>query len=342
MKAVRVSQERGVEVIEVREPEARANFAVVKVMASSISGAERRYYDGTAPDPWVGLRDNFGHEAAGVVCKVSSSRLVKVGDRVALFGAYRHCGRCRYCLTGRWLFCQDDSEPPQVAGYHSQYVLIRDDFCLPVPDDVDFDAASLLAAPFGAAFRAIKRLRVTAQDRVLVMGQGPLGLAATLLCKFLGARVKAVDTNEYRLACAQRCGADEISNPESLEPRALPLGLPGAKDIEVAIDCTGSQEGRLGCLETVGRSGRVAFVGVNGGLHLEPAQAGQIFLKEIELIGSWYSNPSDVLELAELVNRGLDPTRIVTHRFGIDEASEAFATGFGGAAGTVVILPWGG
>jgi threonine dehydrogenase-like Zn-dependent dehydrogenase len=340
MKTVQMAHHKDVVVAEVPDPTAHDNFVVVKVMASSISGTERQYYDGSVVDALAGLRDNYGHQAAGVVWRVASSRLVREGDRVTLFGAYRHCGKCRYCLSGRWLFCQDDTEPPQAAGYHSQYVLIRDDFCLPIPLKMDFDTASLLAAPVGAAYRAITRLRVSAKDRVLIMGQGPLGLAATTVCKFLGAIVTAADTNEYRLGIAQRCGADEIANPHHSKLLKVLRRVNGAEGIEVAIDCTGSEQGRLTCLESVGQGGRVAFAGLGGGLHLDPAQARQVFLKEVELIGSWYSDPSEVLAVAQLACRGLQPSRIITHRFGIDDAPAAFATSFGGSAATVVIHPW--
>jgi threonine dehydrogenase-like Zn-dependent dehydrogenase len=342
MKTVRMAHSTSIVVADVPEPVPRDGFVVVKVMASSIAGTERQYYDGSVADPWAGLRDNFGHQAAGVVWKAGSSRLVREGDRVTLFGGYRHCGKCRHCLSGRWIFCQDDAEPPQAAAFHSQYVLIRDDFCLPIPDAVDFDTASLLAAPFGAAYRAITRLRLSAQDRVLIMGQGALGLAATTICKFLGATVAAADTSAFRLECARRCGADVVADPADGEAMSPLLNGDGAHWADVAIECTGSDEGRFNSLVSVGPGGRVAFVGLGGGLHLDPMQARQVFLKEIELLGNWYVDPSQVAEIAQLACRGLQPSRIITHRFGIDDAPEAFATSFGGSAVTVVLHPWGG
>jgi 2-desacetyl-2-hydroxyethyl bacteriochlorophyllide A dehydrogenase len=340
VKRVRVIGNSTIEVEDAPEPEATGDYVVVKVMASAISGTERRYYDGAAPDPWTGLRDNSGHEAAGVVWRADADAGLREGERVALYGAYRHCGRCRHCLAGRWLFCQSDARPPQAAGYHAQYVQIRADFCLPLPDDLDFETGALLAAPFGAAYRAIRRIALSAHERVLIVGQGPLGLAATTLCKYFGARVIASEPNAYRRGCAERCGADEVVDPTHDALAEQLQAFTGGLGVDAAIDCTGLADGRLTCLQSVAPGGRVAFMGSGGGLALDAAQAGQIVTKEISLYGSWYCDPAEVATVAELTRNGLSPSRIITHRFLIDRAADAFATSFGGSAGKVVILPW--
>jgi threonine dehydrogenase-like Zn-dependent dehydrogenase len=335
VRKVRLVSDGGIEVEDAQEPEAVGDQVVVKVMASAISGTERRYYDGAAADPWAGLRDNTGHEAAGVVWKAQPGAGVSVGDRVALYGAYRHCGRCPHCLSGRWLFCQDDTRPPQAAGYHAQFVQIRADFCLPLPGDIDFDSGALLAAPFGAALRALKRLRLATGERLLIAGQGPLGLAATMIAGRLGASVIVSEPNEFRRGVALTLGAKVAVAPTDVAEMIAAQG-----PVQVALDCTGLAEGRLDCLQSVRPAGRVGILGTGGPLQLDPAQAGQIVLKEVNLIGSWYADPVEVLETAALAQGGLDLTRIVSHRFAIDEAPQAFATSFGGRAAKVILRPW--
>lgn len=341
MKTVRMLGERRADVIEVADPVPRDNQVVVKIIASAICGTERHFYE----DPLISTeprgRDNGGHEAAGIVWKVDSSRLLREGDRVMLFAAYQHCGRCEYCWSGRWTFCQGEGRPPVRSGNHAQYVLMRDDFCLPLPDDLDFETGALLTDNLGTPFRAIKRLRVNARDSVLVVGTGPVGLAATMLCRAMGAPVVAADVNAYRLSVASRCGANAVIDPSREDLNARIREFTGADGVTVAIDTSGSQEGRLACLEGVGRAGRVAFIGIGAGLQLDPAQARDAFIfKEVEIIGSWYSDPADMVELAGLIRRGLEPSRMVTHRFGIDAAPEAFATCFDGIGAKVVIRPW--
>lgn len=341
MKTVRFLGNQQVAVVELPDPVPHDNHVVVKIMASTICGTERHAYEAGLAAWQAGVRENAGHESAGIVWKTGPAALVREGSRVLVFAALRHCGRCRYCLSGRWVLCQGPDQPVQSPGHHSQYVLVRDDFCLPLPDDVDFEDGALFTDALGTAFRAIKRMKVTAQDTVLITGQGPVGLAATMICEYLHAPVIAADINEYRLACARRCGAGAVVNPSKEDVVSRVRESVSPDGVDVAIDCSGTQDGRLACLEAVRRGGaRVAFVGLGGGLQLTAEQASRVFLKEIELIGSWYSDPGDVLEIAQMVRRGLDPSRMVTHRFGIDEAQEAYTTCFGGAGGKVIVLPW--
>jgi threonine dehydrogenase-like Zn-dependent dehydrogenase len=148
------------------------------------------------------------------VVKVANSRLVREGDRVSIYTTRQHCGRCRHCQAGNWVLCEDASPgPARYPGTHSQYVLLRDDFCLPLPDDLGFEAGSLLSDALGTPFRALKRLGVSGRDTIMVLGAGPVGLAATLLCRFSGATVIAADVNDYRLGCACECGANFALNP---------------------------------------------------------------------------------------------------------------------------------
>ena len=84
-------------------------------------------------------------------------------------------------------------------------------------------------------------------------------------------------------------------------------------------------------------AGRVAFIGLTGPLTLDIT--AQLILRDLQLIGSWYSDPGDLAELASIVRRGLDLSPLVTHRYGIEEAGEAFATFFGGRSAKVMLEP---
>ncbi len=323
------------------EPVPYDNYVLVKVMATTICGSERHTYDHGLARAGASGWANVGHEAAGIVSAVDSASTVKVGDRVILFASPRHCGECEHCLSGRWVLCRGNDQPEAGSGMHSQFVIIREDFCLPLPDDLDFEAGAMFTDTLGTPLRAITRLRVGEDDTVLVSGQGPVGLAATMLCRFLGATVIATDTNDYRLGCATECGANTVVNPQTADLRTALREFADPDGVSVAIDCSGSQAGRLASLDAVRRgNGRVAFVGLGEGLEMTSEEASRIFLKEVELIGSWYSDPEDMVKLAALVRQGLQPSKMVTHRFPIENAPEAFDTCFGGAGAKVVILPW--
>jgi threonine dehydrogenase-like Zn-dependent dehydrogenase len=341
MRTVSLLGDRHVEVRDQPEPEPRQDHVVVKVMASSICGTERHAYDhGMAGPARANGVQNAGHEATGVVWKAMSSSGLKEGRRVNLFAVRSHCGRCRHCAKGRWVLCQGESTPPTSVGFHSQYVLLRQDFCLPLADDVSFGIGALFSDVLGTTLHAIKRLHIQGGDSVLITGQGPVGLAATLLCSFFGATVIAVDLSDSRLELARRCGAAATINSGSEELDQRVRELAGHEGVDAAIDCAGFEATRLACLRAVRRGGRVALVGLAEGLRLDGANyRDNFFLKDLDLIASWYSDPADMFELEDMARRGLDPGRLVTHEYLLEQAPEAYVTMFGGASGKVIVTP---
>jgi propanol-preferring alcohol dehydrogenase len=321
-----------VEVIDRPDPEPAGDRVVVRVMASALCGSERHAYFG--PEPRAG---NGGHEGAGVVVATDSARHCRVGDRVLVFAA-SHCGRCQHCLRGRWILCRA-RQPAQTGGMHAQLALVRDDLCFAIPDDVTFEQAALLGDVLGTPFRALRRLGASALDTVLITGQGPIGLAATMLCRFLGARVIAADVNDYRLERAAAAGATRVVNPLREDVRSAVLELTDGEGADLALECSATADGAATCLAAVRTAGRVAFLGLTGKLTIDVTP--QLILRDLQVIGSWYSDPADLAELAAMVRRGLDLSPLVTHHYGIEDAAQAFVTFFGGRSAKVILAPAG-
>ena len=337
MRSVVMLGDRRVDVIDVPDPQPQDHFVVVEVKASGLCGTERWDYEGPrARDESRGY--NGGHEHAGVVCKVDKSRRVREGDRVAPYGV-GSCGRCRYCLSGNWILCDNYNSEPTFPGGHSQFVRVADHMCLPIADDTSFDTASLFCDLFGTTYHAIKRARITGFETVLITGQGPVGLSAMMLCKFINAFVIAVEVNPARAKHARSLGADVVLNPDS-EPDLLARiqEAAGPRGVDVAIDCSANPVAQTLCLDALRKQGRMAFVGLTKGGPTINTQK-HFILKELELIGSWYSRPEEFAELEAMTRRGLDVDALITHRFGIEQAQTAFDTFFGGSASKVILDP---
>ena len=339
MRTVQMLGNCGVDVVDLADPEPRErDEVVVQVLSSPLCGSERHAWDGPKA-MGAGEVLNGGHEGAGIVAKTRGSTQVKEGDRVVLHAA-SPCGSCRYCVAGHWVLC-DSPRGRRFPGNHSQYVLVNERCCLPLADDIDFETGALFGDAIGTPFRAIKRLGITGFDTVLITGQGPIGLAATMLCRFLNARTIVLDIHPYRLERGRQCGADACVNPaEEPDIRARLAEIAGPRGIDVALECSAAPEAQTLCLDVLRKSGRMALVGVSDkGPTIDTMQ--HFTLKEIEVIGTWYSAPTDHEELEALVRRGLPAADMVTHRFGIEEAPEAFDLFFGGDAAKVVLEPWG-
>jgi L-iditol 2-dehydrogenase len=319
-----------VEVIDRADPEPAGDRVVVQVMASALCGSERHAYVG--PEPRAG---NGGHEAAGIVVATDSARHASVGDRVLVFAA-SPCGRCQSCLRGRWILCRA-RVPAPTGGMHAQLALVPEDLCFAIPDGLSFEQAALLGDVLGTPFRALRRLGASALDTILVLGQGPIGLAATMLGRFLGAQVIAVDVNDYRLGRAAAAGATRAVNPAREGVREVVLELTDGNGADLALECSATADGATTCLEAVATAGRVAFLGLTGPLTVDVTR--QLILRDLQVIGSWYSDPADLAELAAIVRRGLDLTPLITHRFGIEDAAEAFSTFFGGRSAKIILDP---
>ena len=340
MRTVHMLGNSEIEVVELPEPEPKDDRVVVRIMASGICGTERHTYDGEGRDSR--RRYNSGHEATGIVHRVDKSSRVREGDRVAVHSV-SYCGKCRHCLSGDWVMCEyaRPFAEERFPGTHSQYISAYDQACLPLSDDIPWEIGVLFGDTLGTTYHAIKRLKVTGFETVLITGQGPIGLSATMLCRFLNAFVIAVDVDQYRLTRAQVCGADVVVNPDAESDVLTRLKeIAGPRGIDVALDCSGDSTAQTLCLDALRPGGRMAFVGAS---HEGPKinTLEHMISKELELIGSWYSRPSELAELEALYRRGLPADDLITHRFGIEEAPAAFDTLFGsGSAAKVIIDPW--
>lgn len=317
---------------EFPDPEPKGSLVVVKIMSSAICGSEMGAYRGPKQ-----MDHNGGHEASGIVWKTDKPKYVKEGDRVVLY-AQSHCGRCQHCRAGYWILCQNPS-PKRYPGNHSQYVLLDEELCLPLPEDVSFEIGALLGDAMGTPYHAIRRLGINAIDIVLICGQGPIGLAATLICKFFNAQVIAVDINDYRLERAKDIGADYIFNPQMDNVLKAVRIITGGIGVDKAIDCTGKAEGELLALEAVKRFGKMAFIGENQGVTINPSN--HLIRKDLDVIGSWYFNAAEYDDLVRIIRRGVPIEKLITHQFTLTEAQSAFETFASGKAVKVLLKPWG-
>ncbi len=337
MKAVRMRGNGQVEVVEAADPKPKDDLVVVKIMSSTICGTEHTAYHGPSALPIDG---GSGHEGAGTVVDTDSRGKIAVGDHVSIYPTTsENCGRCPECSEGQWLHCRAPRPKRSYMGTHSQYMLAPERLCLPVPSDMSFDVCAMLDDCLGTPYKAIRRLGVGAADTVLITGAGPIGAAAAVIAGFLNARTIVADINDYRLARASDCGVDHTFNPDREDVLAKVRELTDGRGVDVAIDCSGLEVAQLQCLDAARAFGRVAFLGIKSE-QTTVKVVSQFILKELTVIGSWASTPMEHFELIDLIQRGMPVEQLITHRYGIDDASTAFESFFSGEAVKVAINPW--
>lgn len=340
MKALVLRGPEDLGLLEVPEPDLCAGEVLVRVRACGICGSDLRYYRGhnpwakqtlgvDAPNPPNMI---LGHEVAGEIAAVGAGVSPdRIGERVALL-AYKGCGVCRYCRTGRENLCEDTLHLGHGAGWGERefypggmatYCPVWADMAYELPDHVPFDAATQLDG-LGVAVRAVHRAALQPMDRVVVLGAGPIGLMIMQTAKAYGARkVIVTEVSAMGSKVAREMGADLVLDPK--ETDIVPLVLDTYGGADVVFDTVGEAETLRQGMRMLARGGRLVALAIKPErLTLEAA----LFSGERTLTTTANSPYPDFQRAIDLLASGrIDLSPMITHHFPLDKGLEAFAVG---------------
>jgi len=329
MKIVSLLGDQRIEVVDRPTPEPAADEVLIRTAVSAICGSEMNGYRGKGS-----ARDNSGHEGAGIVTAVGGDVTeLKVGDRVGI-SAVVGCGHCEQCAAGRYTWCPNNRG---TANVHAEYFTHTARGCHLLPDDVAWDAGVLITGDgLGVPFHTSSRLAERPYGTVAVFGLGPVGLGAVMLQSHLGRTVVGVDLSEARLQLATELGAAATVRvtPDQDIPAAVREALGGVAP-EVCIEAAGVPATAKLCFTTVRTGGRVVFNGEQGPLELSPS--ADFIRRDISAHGAWFYHFNEYPQMLDLARGGLEPARLVTHRFTIDDAQEAYRAMAAGLTGKVLL-----
>jgi threonine dehydrogenase-like Zn-dependent dehydrogenase len=322
---------RKLELREFPDPTPGPGEVVLEMKASGMCGSDLHPYRAVgdaAASLGLGGRGGpviAGHEPCGVVAAVGPGVLgVQVGERV-MNHHYRGCGRCKHCRVGWSQLCRAGIVVYGVTGHggHAPYMVVPASTLVPLPDGLTFEEGAAVSCGTGTAYAALKRLDVSGRDTLAVFGQGPVGLSATMLGRAMGARVVALDIAPERRALARELGADEVVDPAAGDPVATLHDLTGGEGVEVALDCSGNPAARLAAVRSATTWGRVGFVGEGGTVTLDVSR--DLLRRQITLIASWTFSATGQEECARFIaDRRVPLGRLLTHRFRLEQADEAY------------------
>lgn len=343
MKGVYLPGGRQVDIRDLADPTPGPGQVVVAMRASTICGSDLRaiYREhlGTGAEAYCDVV--AGHEPCGeIVAAGPGCRRFGVGDRVAIYHI-AGCGLCRDCRAGYMISCTS----PQRAAYgwqrdggHADYLLAEESTCVRLPEALSWLDGACVACGFGTAYEAVRRAGVSGRDAVLVVGLGPVGLAAGALAKALGATtVVGADPVPSRRELALSLGSVDVAVAADEEAPAAVREHTGGHGCEVSVDCSGSAAGRALALAGARRWGRCVLVGEGGRLEIDVSPT--LIHRQLTVLGSWVTSLGHMEELVELLVRwDLHPDRTVTDRFPLGEAATAYATADSGAGGKVALV----
>ena len=319
---------------------------VLAVGASGICGSDIGYiyrgykgYRGIDGPAYQGVV--AGHEPAGTIIATGDGvTRFGVGDRVLLYHIVG-CGLCDNCRRGFYVSCTGGraSYGWQRNGGHAAYLLAEERTCIPLPDELSFVDGALIACGFGTAYEGLRRTRLSGDHDLLVVGLGPVGLAAGMIGRGMGAgKVIGVEPSAARRDWAEQLGVFDATIPAGENALEAVLELTDGVGAGVTIDCSGSQPGRVLALEAAAEWGNVSLVGEGGELHTEVSDT--LLHKQLTIHASWVTSLSAMSELAtNLVRWGLRPERTVSDRFPVSRAAEAYDLAAGASRGKVCLVP---
>jgi L-iditol 2-dehydrogenase len=271
----------------------------------------------------------LGHESAGVVLAVHPSvENLKVGDRVAIEPNVI-CNECEPCLTGRYNGCEKVQflSTPPVPGLLRRYVNHPAIWCHKI-GDMSFEDGALLE-PLSVAIAGMQRSSVKLGDPVLICGAGPIGLITLLCCRAAGAEpIVITDIDEGRLKFAKELvpsvrtlKVERVSPEESAKAIVSTLG---GIEPAIALECTGVESSVSAAIWAVKFGGKVFVIGVGKNEMNIPFM--RLSTREVDLQFQYrYCNTWP--RAIRLVQSGLiDMKKLVTHRFVLEDAVEAFKT----------------
>lgn len=322
------------------DPKPAANEVLIRIKVCGICGTDVHMWEGTNDEgtfPFIP-----GHEWAGEVIQVGSKiKTLKVGDRVTgePFISCKVCPSCREGLATNmctdWEYYGFTRETP---GGMAEYVATKEERLFRLPPGVSYEEGALVD-PVSCAYFAVwgRGGGAAPHDRVVVFGAGPIGLFAMLVCKASGAPVIVVEPQADRAEMAKRLGADVVVDPGAGNVVEQILDHTDGLGATLVIECSGSDGGLAATVDVVSKQGRIVLIGQSVGRRI-PIEIGKMIWQGCQMIGSCGSPHYYPKTLAFMSRRLVDLTAVVTHRFPLTDALEAFEVGKAASDSAKILL----
>jgi L-iditol 2-dehydrogenase len=332
-ETMRAAVYRGVDDVRVETvavPKIGEGEVLVKIHTCGICGTDlKKIHSGSHDAPRV-----FGHEMAGTVVRVGPRvEGFVVGDRVM---AYHHipCGECYYCRKQTFAQCEVYKKVGCTAGFapsgggFAEYIRVMDWIVrrglVKIPDDIPFEQAAFLE-PVNTCYKAVQLLDLKADETVLVIGQGPIGILLAALARRTGASVLTSDLYKERHAVAAKFGLDGPIDARSDVVAAAKAATEG-RGADVALLAVGSDALIKVAMEAIRPGGRVVLFAStqHGEAPFDPAA---VCMDEKTLMGSYSASVAIQDEVTRMVfdgyRNGFDLTNLISHRFSLEDAVAA-------------------
>jgi len=322
MKAAVMHGAKDIRTETVPDPVCAPHGVIIKVKACGVCGSDLHWYKVDGHEGTI-----FGHEFSGDIVEVGKDvRGITAGARCTAVG-FSPCGECFWCQQGKSHRCSKmDILGYQFAGAMAEYVHVpfaapgRSIF--PLPEELTYeDAASV--EPLSISYFSVNRGNPKEKEVISVIGLGVIGLYAIQVLKAMGVeKVLAAGRRPSRLNAARLCGADPVIDAAAEDSLKAVMAATDRLGVNTVIECAGTQTTFDQAVAMARGGGKILLVGV----YEEPLQWDPlpVISKNLTLVGCLGGNfPAAI----DLLKSGKVKTKdLITHRFPLIEAAEAFRT----------------
>lgn len=288
MKAVVFHGPSDARIEEVSKPVPGPHEVVCRVAAVGICGTDIEVYRGTMSYFRMGMLSypwTSGHEWAGIIESVGEGVTgFKHGDRVTS-ETTAPCGRCEACRNGRPQMCWPRNEvgvTGRYGGAFAEYVRVPDNIIYHVPDGVSLREAAM-TEPAGVAMHGIDLMGIDPGERILVMGDGPIGVLAAQEAKAAGgSTVVLLGSRDYRMKAAVATGIDRAVSRHDPRANELIVEVFGGERPDSIIETSGNPAAVEMAVQLVRLGGKLSILSLYGTSKL-PVDMDTVVLSEIQI-----------------------------------------------------------
>ncbi len=330
-----------VEDVEIKKPV--GDEVLIKVHIAGLCGTDAHMLAGTNLEGTFPLIP--GHEGMGHIVEIGPDvKTFKIGDRVT-WDCVIPCMVCEVCKRGgQPAFCLNHKASgfmPEFPGSMAEYHLAPEERVFKLPDSITDEAGVLtevVAVPYHAIWADEAGGGVGPHDRVGIIGCGPIGLFALQIAQVSGAKVIVIEPMPSRIKMAEEVGAKYIIDPSKQNVKEEVMKLTNNLGLTKIIECSGSVSGIASTIDLIAIKGRIVLTGQCFAAQV-PIELGKLIWKNAKIFasnGAEYFFPNVI----EFLSKNLiKAEKIITHRFPIERAKEAFELGIEGKSGKILIYP---
>ncbi len=327
MKAMQLTGIRQMALHDVQKPDVQKDTDVlIRMQTVGVCGSDMHYYtSGKIGAQVVQYPFTIGHEGSGIVEKVGSSvQTVHVGGRIAIEPAMP-CGVCDQCVAGRPHTCRNLRFlgcPGQAEGCLSEYIVMPQGSCLPIPHHMTFEQAAI-AEPLAIGLYAVHLAGNIMDKHIAILGSGSIGLSVLAAAKLAGAKkIYVTDKIDERLHAAEQSGATATCNILR-QDFVIEISKQEPQMLDMVFECCGQQEALDQAVELLKPGGKLLIVGIPQFSHFS-FPVDDLRRKEICIQNVRRQNGCDKEAIGVIADGSVSVNHWITHHYNLADCQKAF------------------